>query len=164
MLLEHQRTSRARLGDRLFIGKHAARTGLLQPGNQMQQGRLAATRRSNQSHQFTLGELTAEALDDFELPEALVYFFKPELHKNPQIQKRNCPAMRAMQTARHKSRARVVSNQSQAIRVRELPARTDRRWHWCRTACHRGSSANRAPAECPPAPGCVPDRPCQAWR
>ncbi len=81
MLLEHQRTSRARLGDRLFVSKHLARTGLLQPGNQMQQGRLAATRRSNQSHQFTLGELTAEALDDFELPEALVYFFKPELHK-----------------------------------------------------------------------------------
>ncbi len=41
MLLEHQRSPRARLGDRLAIGKHAASAGLLQPRNQMQQGRLA---------------------------------------------------------------------------------------------------------------------------
>ena len=95
MLLEHQGTSRARLGDRLAIGKHAASAGLLQPRHQVQQGRLAAARRPDQGDQLALGELAAEPLDDFELPEALVYIFKPELHKNPQIQKRNGPAMRA---------------------------------------------------------------------
>src|SRR5690606_6618525 len=101
VLLEHQRAPWTRPWNLLAICKHTAGGRVFQSSHQMQQGRFSAARGPDQCHQFALGKLGIEALDDLKLPELFVYFFKSERHEKPE---NTSPASTGgMKTARHQA-------------------------------------------------------------
>jgi hypothetical protein len=60
----------------LSIKFHCAGRNIFETGDQAQQGGLAATRRSNKHHEFTLLDVEINAFDDIDRTERLFDIFK----------------------------------------------------------------------------------------
>src|SRR5450830_818911 len=76
VFLKHQCAFRMRAGHRLAVGKDGAGAWRFQTGGDMQQRRLAAAGRTDQRDQFALLDVAAEAVNDVQAGETLLYIFK----------------------------------------------------------------------------------------